>query len=202
MTDPNGRAKRAVDLLVGALAMVMSAPLLGALAIAIKWSSPGPVLFRQERVGRGRRPFMMLKLRTMVDGADRMVAELLARGGTDERFYKFQDDPRVTRVGAFLRRWSLDELPQLWNVLRGEMSLVGPRPALASEVRAYAPWHLRRLDVRPGMTGAWQVSRRSELGFDDCVRLDLAYIDGWRLTRDVGILIRTAPAVLRRRGAL
>ncbi|GAA0314915.1 sugar transferase [Actinoallomurus spadix] len=202
MTDPNGRAKRAVDLLVGALAMVMSAPLLGALAIAIKWSSPGPVLFRQERVGRGRRPFMMLKLRTMVDGADRMVAELLARGGTDERFYKFEDDPRVTRVGAFLRRWSLDELPQLWNVLRGEMSLVGPRPALASEVRAYAPWHLRRLEVRPGMTGAWQVSGRSELGFDDCVRLDLAYIDGWRLTRDVGILIRTAPAVLRRRGAL
>ncbi|MCO5974715.1 sugar transferase [Actinoallomurus soli] len=202
MTGPNGRAKRAVDLLVGALAMVMSAPLLGALAIAIKWSSPGPVLFRQERVGRGRRPFTMLKLRTMVDGADRMVAELLARGGTDERFYKFQDDPRITRVGAFLRRWSLDELPQLWNVLRGEMSLVGPRPALASEVRAYAPWQLRRLEVRPGMTGAWQVSGRSELGFDDCVRLDLAYIDGWRLARDVGILLRTAPAVLRRRGAL
>ncbi|MCO5993884.1 sugar transferase [Actinoallomurus rhizosphaericola] len=202
MTGPNGRAKRAVDLLVGALAMVMSAPLLGVLAIAIKWSSPGPVLFRQERVGRGRRPFTMLKLRTMVDGADRMVAELLARDGTDERFYKFQDDPRITRVGAFLRRWSLDELPQLWNVLRGEMSLVGPRPALASEVRAYAPWQLRRLEVRPGMTGAWQVSGRSELGFDDCVRLDLAYIDGWRLARDVGILIRTAPAVLRRRGAL
>jgi lipopolysaccharide/colanic/teichoic acid biosynthesis glycosyltransferase len=201
MTGPNGRAKRAVDLFVGAVAMLVFAPLLGALAIAIKWSSPGPVLFRQERVGRGRRPFTMLKLRTMVDGADRLVGELLRRGGTDERFYKFENDPRVTRVGAFLRRWSLDELPQLWNVLRGDMSLVGPRPALESEVRAYAPWHLRRLDVRPGMTGAWQVSGRSQLDFDECVRLDLAYIDGWWLGRDMGILIRTAPAVLRRRGA-
>jgi len=201
MTGPNGPAKRALDLFAGALAMAVLAPLLGALAIVVKWSSPGPVLFRQERVGRERRPFTMLKLRTMVDGADRMVAELLRRGGTDERFYKFQDDPRVTRVGAFLRRWSLDELPQLWNVLRGEMSLVGPRPALASEVGAYAPWHLRRLDVRPGMTGAWQVSGRSELSFDDCVRLDLAYIDGWWLGQDIKILLRTAPAVLRRWGA-
>ena len=201
MTGPNGPAKRVLDLFAGALAIAVLAPLLGALAIVVKWSSPGPVLFRQERVGRERRPFTMLKLRTMVDGADRMVAELLRRDGTDERFYKFQDDPRVTRVGAFLRRWSLDELPQLWNVLRGEMSLVGPRPALASEVAAYAPWHLRRLDVRPGMTGAWQVGGRSELSFDDCVRLDLAYIDGWWLGKDLEILLRTAPAVLRRRGA-
>jgi lipopolysaccharide/colanic/teichoic acid biosynthesis glycosyltransferase len=130
-----------VDLLVGAIALLVCAPLLGVLAVAIKWSSSGPVLFRQERMGRGRRPFTMLKLRTMTDGADRMVEEMLQQGGTDVRFYKFHNDPRVTPVGVFLRRWSLDELPQLWNVLRGEMSLVGPRPALASEVLAYDPWH-------------------------------------------------------------
>jgi lipopolysaccharide/colanic/teichoic acid biosynthesis glycosyltransferase len=137
----------------------------------------------------------------VVDGAELMVAALLAAGGTDERLYKFRSDPRVTAVGAWLRRWSADELPQLWNVLRAEMSVVGPRPALDSEVRAYQPWHLGRLAVRPGITGAWQVSGRVEVGFDDCVRLDLGYIDGWTLGRDLRILARTVPAVLSRRGA-
>ena len=143
----------------------------------------------------------MLKLRTMVDGADRLVAGLLEESDADPRFYKFQDDPRVTGIGRWLRRWSLDELPQLWNVVRGDMSLVGPRPGLASEVEAYESWQLVRLAVRPGITGAWQVSGRSELSFDDCVRLDLAYIEDWSLRGDLIILAKTLPAVLGRRGA-
>jgi len=147
------------------------------------------------------RPFTMLKLRTMVDGADRLVAGLLEESDADPRFYKFQDDPRVTGIGRWLRRWSLDELPQLWNVVRGDMSLVGPRPGLASEVEAYESWQLVRLAVRPGITGAWQVSGRSELSFDDCVRLDLAYIEDWSLRGDLIILAKTLPAVLGRRGA-
>jgi len=147
------------------------------------------------------RPFTMLKLRTMVDGADRLVAGLLEESVADPRFYKFQDDPRVTGIGRWLRRWSLDELPQLWNVVRGDMSLVGPRPGLASEVEAYESWQLVRLAVRPGITGAWQVSGRSELSFDDCVRLDLAYIEDWSLRGDLIILAKTLPAVLGRRGA-
>jgi len=147
------------------------------------------------------RPFTMLKLRTMVDGADRLVAGLLEESDADPRFYKFQDDPRVTGIGRWLRRWSLDELPQLWNVVRGDMSLVGPRPGLASEVEAYESWQLARLAVRPGITGAWQVSGRSELSFDDCVRLDLAYIEDWSLRGDLIILAKTLPAVLGRRGA-
>ena len=147
------------------------------------------------------RPFTMLKLRTMVDGADRLVAGLLEESVADPRFYKFQDDPRVTGIGRWLRRWSLDELPQLWNVVRGDMSLVGPRPGLASEVEAYESWQLVRLAVRPGITGAWQVSGRSELSFDDCVRLDLAYIEDWSLRGDLIILAKTLPAVLGRRGS-
>ena len=143
----------------------------------------------------------MLKLRTMVDGADRLVAGLLEESDADPRFYKFQDDPRVTGIGRWLRRWSLDELPQLWNVVRGDMSLVGPRPGLASEVEAYESWQLVRLAVRPGITGAWQVSGRSELSFDDCVRLDLAYIEDWSLRGDLIILAKTLPAVLGRRGS-
>jgi len=143
----------------------------------------------------------MLKLRTMVDGADRLVAGLLEESVADPRFYKFQDDPRVTGIGRWLRRWSLDELPQLWNVVRGDMSLVGPRPGLASEVEAYESWQLVRLAVRPGITGAWQVSGRSELSFDDCVRLDLAYIEDWSLRGDLIILAKTLPAVLGRRGS-
>jgi lipopolysaccharide/colanic/teichoic acid biosynthesis glycosyltransferase len=197
----NGVAKRAADLILGVIGLIVALPLLGVLALAIKASSPGPVLFRQERIGRGMRPFTILKLRTMVDGADRMVTDLLREKGADERFYKFPEDPRVTAVGGWLRRWSLDELPQLWNVVRGQMSLVGPRPPLASEVRLYEPWQFRRLAVRPGITGAWQVSGRSELSFDTCVCLDIAYIESWSLPRDLSILVLTIPALLRRRGA-
>jgi lipopolysaccharide/colanic/teichoic acid biosynthesis glycosyltransferase len=197
----NGPAKRALDIVIAVIGLAVAAPVLAVAAVAIKATSRGPVLFRQERVGRDGTPFTMLKLRTMVDGAELMVAALLAGGGTDERLYKFRGDPRITSLGAWLRRWSADELPQLWNVLRAEMSVVGPRPALASEIRAYQPWHRARLAVRPGITGAWQVSGRAEVGFDDCVRLDLGYIDGWTLGRDLRILARTVPAVLARRGA-
>ncbi|HMG66023.1 MAG TPA: sugar transferase [Streptosporangiaceae bacterium] len=197
----NGPAKRVLDIVIAVIGLAVAAPVLAAAAVAIKATSRGPVLFRQQRVGRDGAPFAMLKLRTMVDGAELMVAALLAAGGTDERLYKFRGDPRITGLGVWLRRWSADELPQLWNVLRAEMSVVGPRPALASEVRAYQPWHLGRLAVRPGITGAWQVSGRAEVGFDDCVRLDLGYIDGWTLGRDLRILARTVPAVLGRRGA-
>jgi lipopolysaccharide/colanic/teichoic acid biosynthesis glycosyltransferase len=143
----------------------------------------------------------MLKLRTMVDGADGLVVGLLEQSGADPRFYKFPDDPRITGIGRWLRRWSLDELPQLWNVVRGDMSLVGPRPGLASEVEAYESWQLARLAVRPGLTGAWQVSGRYELSFDDCVQLDLAYIEDWSVRRDLIILAKTIPAVFGRRGS-
>ncbi|HEY3952568.1 MAG TPA: sugar transferase [Streptosporangiaceae bacterium] len=197
----NGPGKRLVDLFLGAAALLVTLPLLAALALAVRVTSAGPALYRQERIGRRMRPFTMLKLRTMVDGADRLVAGLLEESGADQRFYKFHDDPRVTGVGRWLRRWSLDELPQLWNVLRGEMSLVGPRPGLASEVEAYESWQLARLAVRPGLTGAWQVSGRSELSFDDCVRLDLGYIEDWSVRGDLIILAKTIPAVLGRKGS-
>jgi lipopolysaccharide/colanic/teichoic acid biosynthesis glycosyltransferase len=201
-TRANGPGKRLIDVILAAAALLIIWPLLAVLGLVVRVSSAGPALFRQERVGRGMRPFTMLKLRTMVDGADRLVAGLLDKTSVDQRFYKFQDDPRITRVGWWLRRWSLDELPQLWNVVRGDMSLVGPRPGLASEVQAYESWQLARLAVRPGLTGAWQVSGRSEVGFDDCVRMDLAYIENWSLRGDLIILAKTIPAVLRRRGAL
>jgi lipopolysaccharide/colanic/teichoic acid biosynthesis glycosyltransferase len=200
-TRANGPGKRLIDLILAGAALLIIWPLLAVLGLAVRVSSPGPALFRQERIGRGMQPFIMLKLRTMVDGADRLVAELLDKSGADQRFYKLQDDPRITGVGRWLRRWSLDELPQLWNVVRGDMSLVGPRPGLASEVEAYESWHLARLAVRPGLTGAWQVSGRSKVSFDDCVRLDLAYIEDWSLRGDLIILAKTIPAVLGRRGA-
>jgi len=130
-TRANGPGKRLIDLVFAVTALLTIWPLLAALGLAVRVSSAGPALFRQERIGRGMQPFTMLKLRTMVDGADRLVAGLLDKTGADQRFYKFQDDPRITRVGQWLRRWSLDELPQLWNVVRGDMSLVGPRPGLA-----------------------------------------------------------------------
>jgi len=201
-TRANGAGKRLTDVVLAVAALLVIWPLLAVLGLAVRVSSAGPALFRQERIGRGKRPFTMLKLRTMVDGADRLVAGLLEETGADLRFYKFRDDPRITGAGRWLRRWSLDELPQLWNVIRGDMSLVGPRPGLASEVEAYESWQLARLAVRPGLTGAWQVSGRSEVGFDDCVRMDLAYIENWSLRGDLIILAKTIPAVLRRSGAL
>jgi lipopolysaccharide/colanic/teichoic acid biosynthesis glycosyltransferase len=163
--------------------------------------SPGPVLFRQERVGVNGRSFTMLKFRSMVVDADQQLEALRADNISDGLLFKLRDDPRVTRVGRWLRRLSLDELPQLVNVLTGSMSLVGPRPPLPSEVAAYDSSVRRRLLVKPGLTGLWQVSGRSDLSWDEAVRLDLRYVENWSLVLDLLILWRTGRAVLRRSGA-
>ena len=195
--------KRALDLVATAVGLLAISPLLAVIAIAIKLDSRGPIFFRQERVTvRGRR-FGMLKFRSMHVDAEARLHEVLALNERqDELMFKVARDPRVTRVGKFLRRTSLDELPQLWNVLRGEMSLVGPRPPLPREVERYAPHHHQRLQVLPGMTGLWQVSGRASIrDFEDVVRLDLDYIRNWSLGLDLMILLRTLPAVIRGTGA-
>lgn len=193
--------KRGVDV-VGAVTMLMlGAPLLGLIALAIRFGSPGSIVFRQTRVGIGGRRFEMFKFRSMREGAEAELEQLLDLNEADGQLFKIRDDPRLTRVGRFLRRTSLDELPQLWNVLRGEMSLVGPRPPVPAEVSRYMEWHKKRLDVRPGMTGLWQVSGRSLLSFDETVLLDIYYIENWSLWLDFKILLRTVPTVLFGAGA-
>ena len=167
LTRAQAAAKRACDVVVSAVGLLALLPLFAVVAVAIKATSPGPVIFRQERVGLRGRPFTLLKFRTMCAGADLMLDDLRDRNEADGPLFKLREDPRVTRVGAMLRRYSIDELPQLWNVLKGEMSLVGPRPPLAGEVALYEEWQLDRLEVRPGITGLWQVSGRSELSFED-----------------------------------
>ena len=195
-------AKRTFDLVVATGGLVLSAPLLGTIALAIKLDSPGPVLFRQQRVGRDGVPFDMLKFRTMVVDAEARLIDLTEIGedGTLPLF-KLRRDPRVTRVGRLLRKFSLDELPQLWNVLQGEMGLVGPRPALPAEIAQWGPELLHRLRVAPGITGIWQVSGRSDLPFEDYVRLDRYYVDNWSLWTDLAILAKTIPTVIFCRGA-
>jgi exopolysaccharide biosynthesis polyprenyl glycosylphosphotransferase len=193
--------KRVLDRLLGIVLFAAFSPLLAAIAIAIKRSSPGPVLFRQFRIGADGRPFEMLKFRSMVVDAEDRRADLEADDEGNGVMFKIRDDPRVTRVGAFLRRYSLDELPQLWNVVRGEMSLVGPRPPLPREVIGYSDDATRRLRVRPGMTGLWQVSGRSDLSWEESLLLDLRYVDNWSLALDATILWRTWRAVLGRSGA-
>jgi exopolysaccharide biosynthesis polyprenyl glycosylphosphotransferase len=194
-------AKRSFDI-VGSLAILLvTLPLFAAIAIAIKLDSKGNVLFRQARLGQNATEFPVLKFRTMVQDAESRLAELESQNEADGPLFKLTDDPRVTRVGAFLRKTSLDELPQLLNVLRGEMSLVGPRPALLKESQEWSLDLFDRLRVRPGMTGMWQVSGRSDASFDEYSRLDLFYVDNWSLVIDVTILFKTIPAVLARRGA-
>jgi lipopolysaccharide/colanic/teichoic acid biosynthesis glycosyltransferase len=197
------RVKRCLDVIGAAIGLVLAAPLLLLLAALVKLDSRGPVLFTQRRVGFGGRPFQMLKLRTMHDGADVMKPALARMNASDDpRLFKIRRDPRVTRVGRALRRWSLDELPQLWNVLAGEMSLVGPRPFFESDLEAYEARHLQRLSVKPGVTGLWQVSGRSDiLDFEEVVRLDRQYIEQWSVALDLRILARTLPAVVSRTGA-
>jgi exopolysaccharide biosynthesis polyprenyl glycosylphosphotransferase len=193
--------KRSFDLVVAGIAVLFSSPLWIASAVLIKITSRGPVFFRQERVGREGKSFTIYKFRTMVQGAELMQAQLEGRNEASGPLFKIREDPRVTRVGKWLRRWSLDEVPQLLNVLTGDMSLVGPRPPLPKEVATYEDWHHDRLEVSPGITGLWQVGGRSELSFDDYVRLDLFYIENWSIVYDLYILAKTVPAVLLSRGA-
>ncbi len=201
LSGTQAAVKRAFDLAVSSVGLVVLSPVILGIALAVRVTSPGPVLYRQDRVGQRGRPFTMLKFRTMRDGADTMVAELRLKHGMNDLMFKLQDDPRVTTVGRLLRRTSLDELPQLLNVVRGEMSLVGPRPPLPQEVSEYEDWQFDRLEVPPGVTGLWQVSGRSDLSFDECVRLDLFYIENWSLAYDLYIVAKTAPVLVSRRGA-
>lgn len=190
-----------VDRALALVGLILALPVFAIIAIAVKLDSPGPVLFRQVRVGLGGREFNVYKFRTMVVDADKMLASLAEKNETDGLLFKMRNDPRVTRVGRVLRKWSLDELPQLLNVLRGDMSLVGPRPPLPSEVARYNGDVARRLLVKPGMTGLWQVSGRSDLSWEDGIRLDLYYVENWSLAVDLTILWKTIGAVLQRRGA-
>ncbi|MBW2395305.1 MAG: sugar transferase [Deltaproteobacteria bacterium] len=193
--------KRALDVAGAVVGLTLTAPILAAAAIAIKLSSPGPILFRQERCSLNGRRFVMPKLRTMGVGSDLRKEDLGSLNEMDGPVFKIRDDPRVTPVGRLLRRYSLDELPQLWSVLKGDMSLVGPRPPVPKEVAAYKTFERRRLSMRPGLTCLWQVNGRNEIGFEDWVRLDLEYIDTWSLVGDLRILARTLPAVLSGYGA-
>ena len=193
--------KRTLDILGSFFGLLLLSPFLAAIAIWIKRDSEGPVMFRQERVGRDGEQFLVYKFRTMVKDAEQKRAELEHLSEGPGLLFKLRDDPRVTRVGKTLRRYSIDELPQLWNVLRGEMSLVGPRPALPAEVEQYDDWVRNRLAVKPGMTGLWQVSGRTETTFSDYVRYDLFYIQNWSLYLDVWILWRTLRAVTTAEGA-
>ncbi|MGB6826962.1 MAG: sugar transferase [Terracidiphilus sp.] len=202
--------KRAIDIIGSALLIILLLPLLALIAIAVKATSKGPILFKQQRVGQHGRYFTFLKFRSMRDRNDHSVhreyvkqmiagnAERISLNGSSEGVYKLVDDPRITPLGRFLRRTSLDELPQFLNVLRGDMSLVGPRPPIPYEVAAYQTWHRRRvLQVKPGITGLWQVTGRSKVSFDEMVRLDLQYANFWSLRLDLKILMRTPAAVIK-----
>lgn len=194
-------AKRTFDVVGAGLGLILMAPILAAVAVVVKLDSRGPVLFRQVRVGRDSEPFSVLKVRTMVVDAEARLAELRELNEADGPLFKMANDPRITRVGRFLRATSLDELPQLWNVLRGDMSLVGPRPALPHETEEWDALLTQRLRVKPGITGMWQVSGRSDTSFEDYTRLDLYYVDNWSLATDLAILAKTVPVVLLRKGA-
>jgi exopolysaccharide biosynthesis polyprenyl glycosylphosphotransferase len=193
--------KRSFDIVVSLLVIVIGLPLWIAIAIAIKLSSRGPIFFRDHRVGLNEREFAMIKFRTMRAGASELQPRLEAANEAEGALFKLRDDPRVTRVGAFLRRFSLDEVPQVLNVLRGEMSLVGPRPLPLRDFKLLEDWHRKRYLVLPGMTGLWQIAGRSDLSFDDLVRLDFYYLENWSIWLDISILLRTIPAVIGARGA-
>jgi lipopolysaccharide/colanic/teichoic acid biosynthesis glycosyltransferase len=191
--------KRAMDIAMAAVGLLVLAPffaLIGAVMIATEGR---PVFFRQVRVGLQGRPFTIVKFRTMVPDAEARYAEVVALSDTQGAAVKMTNDPRITKLGAFLRKTSIDELPQLWNVLRGEMSIVGPRPAPPREVAEYDVWHRRRLSMKPGITGLWQVEARLDESFDRRAALDLRYIDGWSVWLDMKIIARTIPAMLQGR---
>jgi lipopolysaccharide/colanic/teichoic acid biosynthesis glycosyltransferase len=193
--------KRLVDIVGALVGLGITILLTPFLSLIIALDSPGPVLFRQSRIGRGGRPFVLYKFRTMESDAEDRLDELIDLQQLEQPAFKLANDPRVTRVGRFLRRWSLDELPQFWNVLRGEMSLVGPRPEEARVAALYSDWHRRRLAVKPGMTGPMQVHGRGDLPLNQRVKLEIAYIEEYTLGRDMEILAKTIPSILKGQGA-
>src|SRR5262245_9615888 len=193
--------KRVLDLGVSLAALCVVLPFVPFIALAIRFDSPGPLLYRSVRLGRNGRPFVFYKFRSMVVGAHESARYVRHLNEIEGPVFKSARDPRVTRVGRFLRRTSIDELRQLWTVLRGDMTLVGPRPPIPEEVEAYEPWQRLRLEVKPGITCLWQVSGRSKLGFEEWMRLDIQYIQTISLQSDLKILLRTIPAVLSREGA-
>jgi exopolysaccharide biosynthesis polyprenyl glycosylphosphotransferase len=203
MSRGNTLAKRAIDVVLAGLSLVVLSPLLLLVAALIKLDSPGPVLVKQTRIGRGGKPFSFPKFRSMYQDADQRLANVLHldEARSAGRLFKVKNDPRRTRVGRWLRKLSIDELPQLWTVLAGDMSLVGPRPPFPHEVDKYEDWHRRRLDVLPGITGLWQVSGRSNLTFDEMALLDIWYIENWSIGLDFKIMLRTIPAVALGTGA-
>lgn len=206
--------KRFFDLIAATILTILLLPFFAILALLVKRSSPGPILFVQERLGRNGRPFRFYKFRSMRHDADdfvhRQFTAMFINGDKDgcqkrnggKELFKLEQDPRVTPIGRWLRRTSLDELPQLLNIIKGDMSLVGPRPPIAYEIENYQPWHFERLKVIPGLTGLWQVMGRSRVSFDEMVHLDLHYINHWSLLLDLKILLRTIPVVLRGTGGL
>jgi exopolysaccharide biosynthesis polyprenyl glycosylphosphotransferase len=193
--------KRILDVTAAVLGLVLLSPVIAVLAVIVRATSRGPVFYRSTRIGRGGHPFTFYKLRSMVKDADLKRQHLSHLNEADGPVFKIARDPRITPIGRFMRTTSLDEIPQFWNVLRGDMSLVGPRPPIPEEVAQYEPWQLRRLDVRPGLTCLWQISGRSCIGFQEWMRLDLEYIRHRSLKLDLKILLRTLPAVLSREGA-
>jgi len=201
-----GKIKRLADVVFSLSTLLLLSPVLAVIALLVKRSSPGPVLFTQERIGKDGQPFHFYKFRTMAHNSDdaihRQFAAMFISGKPPAggKVFKLTDDPRVTPVGRWLRHTSLDELPQLLNILRGEMSLVGPRPPIAYELDHYQPWHYERLRVLPGLTGLWQVSGRSNVPFEEMVRMDIHYINTWSLAQDMRIIAKTIPVVLRGTG--
>jgi exopolysaccharide biosynthesis polyprenyl glycosylphosphotransferase len=194
-------AKRFFDLFFSTMGILLFAPLMVPLAILIRLESPGPVFFRQIRVGKGRRHFICYKFRSMVAEAEELKDSLSYLNEAEGPMFKIRNDPRITQLGSFLRRSSLDELPQLFNVFKGDMSIVGPRPQIPSEVERYEPWHYRRLEVTPGITCLWQIAGRSAIGFEEWMRLDMEYVKLRGFLFDLKIILQTLPAIIARRGA-
>lgn len=197
----NMAIKRGFDLMVGGVIFVLVLPVLGVLALLVKLDSPGPVFFRQDRMGRGGKVFRIYKFRSMHVDAEKLRLALADQNDYSGPMFKMKDDPRVTRIGHWLRRWSLDELPQIINVMTGDMSLVGPRPLWVKEARQCRGWTQKRLDITPGITGLWQVLGRTDIPFDEMVKLDYMYVTSWSLSWDIKLLLQTLPAVLEKRGA-
>jgi exopolysaccharide biosynthesis polyprenyl glycosylphosphotransferase len=193
--------KRLFDITVSAVALWMLLPVFAVVALLIKLTSRGPILFKQVRVGLHGKPFNMLKFRSMVVNAEELKAKLAAQNEMSGPVFKMKNDPRITWIGRFIRKYSIDELPQFINVLRGEMSIVGPRPPVPGEVAKYEAWQRRRLSVRPGLTCIWQVSGRNQISFEEWMYLDMQYIDHWSLKSDLELLLRTVPVVITGRGA-